>query len=336
MIKTFDGVCVFVVVPHGYKVWDLYVPDGSGWEIATSNGIDEDALAKGANTLAHGSPWVILAFSHPNHEETEFRLSSDDCPRVQILEEARQSWIQRKRPQEPHGVLVLMAVRERGSPGKDPLYNLYTPTPIGWEMASASVLLFDSLSPAATVLLARTQSKHWVILGFGGMCHSTTDFRLHSPRCPSLSSIDETLERARQSWILRNQAEQSHSPPATPEPEPKKEEAEIVRRGFCEEEATGSTRYPHCGHHVNVALAHVRRLQTGGLVDCPETRSESMRFVARESAAIDAKRAALTGYCTQNDLAQGARPTVTERAFKDGRILEEIPLAGQTPHYEWP
>lgn len=234
-----------------------------------------------------------------------------------------------------HSVIVLVAVRERRSPDKAPLYNLYTPTPIGWEMASASVLLFDSLSPAATVLLARTESKHWVILGFGGMCHSTTDFRLKSPTCPARLAIEE-IERARQSWILRNQAKQSHSPPAVPEPEPKKEEPAIVLCGFCEEEATGSARYPHCGQHANVALAHVRRLQTGGLVDCPETRSESMRFVARESAAIDAKRAALTGYCTQNDLAQGARPTVTERAFKDGRILEEIPLAGSTPHYEWP
>jgi hypothetical protein len=240
-MKAFGVLNVFVVVPSGYKVWNLYVYDGSGWEIATSNGINEDALAKGAATLAHGSPWVILGFSRPHHEQTEFRVNSGDCPTTSArdVEEARQSWVEHQRAHKH-----LSVPKQCSNP----------PEPPG---VQGSVVVDEKDKP--------------------------------------------------------------------------------VPCGFCEEPAKNPLGTPHCGvngPHSSAAILHDRRLLTGGLVDCSETRAESLRFAERHRAQLESDRAAVAGYRTQNDLAKGVLPTVTERASREPP--EAIPLAGSTPHYEWP
>ena len=119
---------------------------------------------------------------------------------------------------------------------------------------------------------------------------------------------------------------------AAPALEPKKEE-EITRCGFCEEEADPFLLT--CKAHHSVAVTHSDRLRSGGLVDCPETRAESARFVARQCAEVASDKAALTGYRTPLD--HGARakhPSLQEQ--KLAAAPGAIASAGQTPHYEWP
>lgn len=89
-----------------------------------------------------------------------------------------------------------------------------------------------------------------------------------------------------------------------------------------------------CGSSVHAygARIHVQRLQVGGLVDCPETRCESLRFVDAQKQARRAEIAVKVGYRTSLDNCHRARPSLSEQRS----TVEEIPLVGSTPHYEWP
>lgn len=103
---------------------------------------------------------------------------------------------------------------------------------------------------------------------------------------------------------------------------------------FCEAPAiAGEGTYPACMTHLLPAALHAARLHTGGLSDGPESRAETLRYwQARDQEARDAL--ALLG---------GLR-TVSDRTYQKARTSieglrapqEPIPLAGQTPHYEWP
>lgn len=162
---------------------------------------------------------------------------------------------------------------------------------------------------------------------------------VQSTSYPQGYNYDASIEvgRLTQEW-KRTRLPEGH-PPGVQGAAVVDEKDKPIPCGFCEKPAANPQGTPHCGvhgPHVSAAILHDRRLLTGGLADCPETRAESLRFAERRRVQVELDQARIAGYCTQNDLAQGARPTVTERAFKDGRILEEIPLAGQTPHYEWP
>lgn len=147
------------------------------------------------------------------------------------------------------------------------------------------------------------------------------------------------LETEHQRWTARPRSGPPYHAPELPPPPATatEEDAKPVLCGFCSLPAQNPQGVPHCGvngPHVGAAILHDRRLLTGGLVDCPETRAESLRFAEARSAETRLAYARTIEFRTTRDFAQGARPSLACRPPE--RAPEEIPLVGETPHYEWP
>ena len=125
------------------------------------------------------------------------------------------------------------------------------------------------------------------------------------------------------------------APAAAPEPAPeqKKEETPLILCSFCEHPAVASNSIlSTCMVHPEALTLHAGRMEIG-LVDCPETRAETVRFVVRDQAQKAEEIARGAGFRTGLDrTGQAKRTSITDRR----EPTEAIPLVGTTPHYEWP
>lgn len=121
-----------------------------------------------------------------------------------------------------------------------------------------------------------------------------------------------------------------------PEPLAAVEEPAPAPCWFCVEPAVGGALGgPQiCETHAPVAVIHGARLGVGGAVDCPETREETLRFWKGRRLVGDQEAAIALGFRTRSDLPDASRISTS---LKDQKApVEEIPLVGTTPHYEWP
>lgn len=123
-------------------------------------------------------------------------------------------------------------------------------------------------------------------------------------------------------------------PPAAPAIEQKKEdEKELELCSFCPSAAiAGNSILSTCMLHAHALTLHAGRMEIG-LVDCPETRAETLRFNARAEAEQALSLARATGFRTGSDrTSQAERTSLADRKA----TTEPAPLVGTTPHYEWP
>lgn len=186
----------------------------------------------------------------------------------------------------------------------------------------------DVLPHNATMRTAADQS--WVILCFGGWDHDAIDLVLRSPG-QTHSAHDREIDAALKSWRERPGGSRARLGNAAVEPKPaQKKEEPPPACWFCEKPSVSAGTFPACLPHVLVAAYHAERMHTGGGVDCPESRAETLRFVRALDTIAAEERSAVGGFRTQSDSARA------EPAIAPSLPSEEIPAAGMTPHYEWP
>jgi hypothetical protein len=366
-----QDVQVFVAVSRpasehaAHELYDLYMKlDTGDWTcIISASGLSYQYLPTAAANISGGHcRWAILGFGHITHQATDFRRCSATFPTddrgAEIMEAARQSWLKQQHhcapasaPAPQKKVIVFLAVPSKI--GQD-CYEFWCKdrrtdgATDGWHIVLTqtrldSACLDDLLGDSARW---RSGTEHLTLILH--VVDNRWEIASWRPQSPSIQASQEGLA------VMAKFREDNAVPcvrPATQAPEPKKEEPEFVKCSFCEAPALTLNRMfgavsggdaglralahgLHCCKEHPEALAHHAERIGLGLVDCPETRAESVRFSARLRADIASRKAVLTGYRTQNDLAKGALPTVTERAEREPP--EEVPLAGQTPHYEWP
>lgn len=105
---------------------------------------------------------------------------------------------------------------------------------------------------------------------------------------------------------------------------------------FCKTPSVaGAGTFPACMTHLHPAALHAERLHVGGAVDCFESRAETLRFWVAQNADAAFTKAQLVGFRTQMDAVPHPK-TRTSLSRPSPSTPEEIPLAGTTPHYEWP
>ncbi len=123
-------------------------------------------------------------------------------------------------------------------------------------------------------------------------------------------------------------------PRVVPQPAPEvapeqKKEAEKEPCSFCPNHAiAGNSILSTCNLHAHVLVLHAERMEAG-LIDCPETRAETLRFNARAESEQALTSARATGFRTEFDY-KAPPPWVRKTP------AEPVPLVGTTPHYEWP
>lgn len=318
-------VGVFVAVKRSDGAWDLFVRVGAKapeWrQVTTPHGILPEYLHQGAGNLADADqPWAVLCFGGEDHDAAD-GIQTSETP-----------W---RHPNELKAALKSWRERPGGSRAKAPAVE--APPPIDWsnvfvhhdglgyqltaEGYPCRIPHLDRHTVQETARSITFTAQDCCLLvarlgtGWGGFANAHL-----LPRYPGLAARLDALFPV--------------AAPVAPaaSPEQTKEKLALPPCGFCPEEGLYPEHYRHCGQHGGAAEAHAARLTTGGLVDCPGTRIESLRFADRKRIELEASAAQIIGFRTQNDRAKGAQLAISERSTP----ADPPPAAGMTPHYEWP